>query len=67
MIPSEQARLLLRKAAQDQAVLEKLLDDPAMRWRQLHVEMARIGRYSLRECSDRSVTGAAAGCQSFAV
>lgn len=30
MIPSEQARLLLRKAAQDQAVLEKLLDDPAI-------------------------------------
>jgi HEPN domain-containing protein len=28
MIPSEQSRLLLRKAAQDQAVLEKLLEDP---------------------------------------
>ena len=30
MIPSEQARRLLRKAAKDQAVLEKLLDDPAI-------------------------------------
>jgi HEPN domain-containing protein len=30
MIPSEQARLLHRKAAQDQAVLEKLLDDPTI-------------------------------------
>jgi HEPN domain-containing protein len=30
MIPSEQSRLLLRKASQDKAVLEKLLDDPAI-------------------------------------
>ena len=30
MIPSDQARLLLRKAAQDLAVLDRLLDDPAI-------------------------------------
>lgn len=30
MTPADQARLLLRKAAQDQAVLEKLIDDPAI-------------------------------------
>lgn len=67
MIPSEQARLLLRKAAQDQAVLEKLLHDPVMPWLELRVGMARIGRFTLRDCSDRSDTVAAAGCHSFAV
>jgi HEPN domain-containing protein len=30
MTPSDQARLLLRKAAQDMAVLDKLIDDPAI-------------------------------------
>lgn len=30
MTPSDQARLLLRKAAQDLAVLDKLIDDPAI-------------------------------------
>jgi len=30
MTPSDQARLLLRKAAQDIAVLDKLIDDPAI-------------------------------------
>lgn len=30
MTPAEHARLLLRKAAQDQAVLEKLIDDPVI-------------------------------------
>lgn len=30
MTPAEQARLLLRKAAQDRAVLEKLIDDPVI-------------------------------------
>jgi hypothetical protein len=30
MTPSDQARLLQRKASQDLAVLDKLLDDPAM-------------------------------------
>ena len=30
MTPSDQARLLLRKAAQDLAVLDKLIDDPSI-------------------------------------
>ena len=56
MTPSEQPRLLLRKAAQDLAVFDKLIDDAAIDDETLGYHAQQAAEKLIRPCSRTAAT-----------